>query len=141
MAEVNSPMAQVALMYKMIEQHLREQKMSMTELNARADIAAKARSSYQVRDMVKTLLRRNYILEEGVGKNKVFSWNTAAPPFTLRLLHERTGTRTPSEVKTVRTLPVTRKSDEVELAFGDTLVILGRNKASGRLRIVIEDLK
>lgn len=156
----NNPIAQVAQMYGLIEAHLRRAAthdipLTLPALNKQGDIKAIAKSGWQVRDLLKSLVRKGFVIHDTHG----YVWNMQAPPFVIgnRSL-QRTRTE-PSEPKVQRivspkpsldkmqglTMPQLKSRNvkpakDIELVIGDTLVVIGRNPVTQRLRITIEDV-
>lgn len=193
----NNPIAQVAQMYNLIEDHLRRAAthdipLTLSALNKQGDIKAIAKSGYQVRDLIKSLVRKGFVLHDERG----YRWAMNAGPFVLSNKSlQRTRTE-PSEPKVQRIrapketvvedmekaapaglgeasdladelecmcrnyqalmvdhralkasvragLGEARKvkpAKDIELVIGDTLVVIGRNPVTHRLRITIEDV-
>ena len=113
---------------------------------------------WRIRDALRVLENRQFVVVSAVGRSKFFRWNLKAEPFTMDILLRRTAARKPSkptatkteETKTEdikATFPAVRQEllpaetatpDQLELVFSGVTVVVGRNAQTGRLRIVIE---
>lgn len=151
---INNPVAQIAHMYNLLEAHLRRAAgtntpINVPTLNKQGDIAALTKSPWQVRDLLKSLDRRGYVIHKGNG----FVWDISAGPFVISnrsLQRSRTEPSEPTVHRIKAPKPTLNKmpeltprrvavAKEIELVLGGTLVVIGRNDVTGRLRIIIED--
>lgn len=145
MTKLNNPMAQLARMYKLLEESLRHHPFRMVELTRVPELAEETKSPWQIRDLVHTLVSKGFLIKKGERQNTTYEWNTEAPPFVLQVRQFKKVATAPSEPE-VTTFTETRQrtvtavaTKEVELVLGEYLVILGKNPSTGRLRITIED--
>lgn len=138
---ITNPVAQVVQMYNLLEAHLRRAATTHTpigiaDLNKQGDIAAIVKSPYQVRDLLKSLVKKGFSIHSKTG----YVWNLKAPPFVVSKRFNqrmRTDPSTPVVVAPQRRVKVAK---DIELVIGDTLIVIGRNEKTNRLRIVIEDV-
>ncbi len=138
-----NPVAQLAKMYQLIEAALRgPHPLSLAELNDVPDIKATSKSPWQVRDIMRTLAKKgDYVTHQGEGRNMKYSWNKGAKPFLLPTKLAKKAAKAPSTVKVIKPeKPAPAPSKEIELVFDNTMIVIGRNAKTGRLRICIEEL-
>jgi len=159
----NNPVSQLALLYKAIEERLRwaaaaKTPFTITELEQTESIKSIAKSPWQVRGLVLTLAGKNFIKNVGrrTGKGSPieYEWNLKAEPFILGKRIQKAIVTTPSSVVCTKTdiekpaamaekviqQPVveTKPAHDIEVAFGNTLIIIGKNPETGRIRVTIE---
>lgn len=152
---ISNPVAQIVQMYNLIEAHLRraattDKPMLPPQLLKQADIAACSKNPWQVRDLLKSLQKKGFVIHDYRG----YVWNLKAPPFVVSNRSIQNARIMPSEatvthVKKPR-VPSIRETHginrrvappkDIELVIGGTLIVIGRNEKTNRLRIVIEDV-
>jgi len=165
---VNNPVSQLARMYSALEERLRwaatsNLPITIAELNETPAIKAIAKSEWQVRGIITTWSGKGFVKEVGRRDTKglpvEYMWNLNSAPFVLGKRTQKSmiiNPSTPEITKAVSNIEAaethryqpaaaassgkTKQSAEsdIELAFGDTLVIIGKNPATGRIRITIE---
>lgn len=131
-----TPMGQLALMYKLIEDNLRKSELSLHALRQVPEIRDNEKSAWQVRDILKVLDKHQCILKIGQGRGMSYKWDPTAPPFTLNLKAERLARKQPGPVAVTR--PHTAPK-EMEIEFAGVILTLGVSPTSGRFRIIIEE--
>jgi hypothetical protein len=153
---VNNQLSQIALLYQLIEAHLRRaatsnMPMTFDELHAQGDINACAKNEAQIKDCVRSLALKGFIITakrptNGTPKNEMM-WNLKAEPFIWGERKRRKMKEQPSKSVGVAIpiLPMSKPRTikpvgDIELLFGDTLIVIGRNVETGRMRIVLEDV-
>ncbi len=152
MSAINNPVVQLARMYQLIEEHTRRMPMSVIELNRQGDISAIRKNAWQVRDLLKTLKDRGHIIKTGAHKDAKYEWDKTSKPFIMRtknmhkvpslpVVHkaEKEWTQGVHDIASIRKQVITPAKD-IELVVGGTMIVVGRNPSTGRLRIVIEDV-
>lgn len=130
-----TPMGQLALMYKLIEDNLRKSELSLHALRQVPEIKNTEKSAWQVRDILKVLDRHGCLVKLGTGRGMTYKWDPTAPPFTLNLKAERLARKQPGPVA------VTRPHDapkEMEVVFAGMMVTLGINPVTGNFRVILE---
>jgi hypothetical protein len=146
---MTTPMSQLAKVYQLLESHLRRaastnKPFSIAELNSQGDLAAIIKSTWQVRDILNGLSKRNFVNIIKDGNQNRYTWNLNAPPFIMRLKDRKMIDTQPSrpELTTFNESKrrVVTPAKEIELVVGKTLIVVCRNVITGRLRIVIEDV-
>jgi len=150
---VNNPVAQIAQMYNFLEAHLRKGPIGMSDLLAKDDIRKHAKNAFQVRDLIKTLIKRGHVIKTGSSTDARYVWDPKSPPFVLPTRQMKQKHTAPSEPQVTSftdrraTTKVATATKEVELVLPSTKpgeqatsVIIGRNPATGRIRITIEEI-
>lgn len=133
-----TPMAQLAKMYKLIEEHLRREELSMHALREKPDVKAAEKTNWQVRDIFRTLTKHDCLIKRGSGKSTTYRWNPDAPPFTLDLKAKQKGMRQAGPVAVVKPLPVVAPPKQMEIEFGGVILTLGTNPNTGLFRIIVD---
>lgn len=150
MTTINNPVAQIAQMYNLIEAALRKEELSAADLSNKPEIKALAKSAWQARDIVKTLVKKGHVTKEGEGKDATYKWNLGSKPFVLPAATRKQAMRAPSSPNVVsnatsapvpaKPLPASVTPKEIEVVLDGTLIIIGRNPQNNRIRITIEAL-
>jgi hypothetical protein len=148
MTTIDNSVQNTLRMYNLIEARLRWQAsqphgITVAELRQVTDIKNAERNAWQVRDCVKRLQARGYVTAEGVDKDRRYKWNLDAGPFVITDHMRRASQQQPSAVKDVLRDNVLNTvaqdvSKEVELVVAGVTIVIGKNPATGRPRIVIE---
>jgi hypothetical protein len=138
--QLNNPMAQLAKVYKIVEERLRRATndnapISMAQLLEKPDLQDAMKNADQVRHTVKTMTDKGFVIKIGTFVNAKYKWNPNAGPFTLETKTARLAQKTPSEVKITKKEPTPR---EIELVIDDVTIVVGKNPATGRIRVIIE---
>jgi hypothetical protein len=129
------PMANLALMYKFIEEHLRREELSLAALRQKDDISRTERTNWQVRDILKVLERHNAIIKNGMGREATYRWNPSAPPFQLGNRAKKAAVREPGEVAISRPHIAPEK---MEVEFAGVVLTLGVNPITGLFRVIVD---
>lgn len=131
-----TPMAQLAKMYELIEKHLRREELSLHALREKPDIKTTEKSNWQVKDIFRTLEKHKCLIKNGSGRGMTYRWNPDAPPFTLNLEAAARGARQAGPVSVVK--PVAPPPKQMEIEVGGVILTLGTNPATGLFRIIVD---
>jgi hypothetical protein len=150
MTTINNPVAQLAHLYNLLETELRRRSLpvnpiSLKELNEK--FQQETKSPWQIRDCISTFKKKGHLTTTFDGKTVLYMWNVLSDPFIF-------GKRTLNKIRTQPSKPTVTddlkatgyctfkpSQKDIELIFEQTLVIVGRNLQTGRIRITIEDIK
>lgn len=143
METVNNPMTRLALLYQRIEAYLRKGPESTASMYAHHDIRELSKGQHQVKAIITGLKERGHIIQRGERAQTTYEWDKASPPFIFTP-SQRTRMKTEPSAPTVTTqvgdrAKVATRAKEIELVFEHTLIIVGRNPKTGRLRFIIEE--
>jgi hypothetical protein len=128
-------MGQLALMYRLVEEHLRREELSLHALRLKDDISKNERTAWQVRDLIRTLDKHDCLIKLGTGRGTTYKWNPEAKPFTLNLRAERLASTQPGPVSISKPIP---KPKQMEIEFAGVVLTLGVNPETGLFRIIID---
>lgn len=151
---INNPLTQLARMYALIEGALRFKIHTIEELRNLPEIKAAEKSTWQVADIVRTLYRKGHLIQGNRDKTTLcYSWDTDSPPFIFKSKQRKQATKAPSKPTIIKPnspngpispiSPINQTAfqiptKEIELVFDGTIVVIGKNPETGRIRITIE---
>lgn len=133
-----TPMAQLAKMYELIEAHLRKEELSLHALREKPDVKATEKSNWQVRDIFRTLEKHDCLIKRGTGRGMTYRWNPDAKPFTLNLKAAEKGARQPGPVAVTKPGRAPTPPKQMEIEFGGVVLTLGTNPETGLFRIIVD---
>lgn len=151
--------------YELLEARLRlaatnEAPVTLNDLLADPEITAVRANEKQVVNAIATLKYRGHLtVTKAPGTNNIpanhYVWDVDSPPFVVGIKTGQKANKLSSQPAVIvkadslqtgaelgkipRAIAPVKGAKEVELVFGNTLITIGRNEATGRLRLVLED--
>lgn len=143
-------LTQLAQMYNLLESVLRKAAtypslcgLTIQEINSIKNVQTLAKNKFQVRDLLKSLVRKGHVTQTTKPTSTHYEWDLSSPSFILK----RKAKTVSSEVTCIKpeippnaTLAsMVKVAKEVEIAMGGLVVLVGRNPLTGRVRITIDE--